>query len=542
MADGPRQGVTQVLTQLKELWDKQPKRRKSLAMLVCIGVGGWVAYTTFIKKGESWTSISEGASSDDTQAMYSRLASREIPAHLRDGKLEVPSDREMEARGVLAAQAMGQVTGGYDKMLAQSGFGHTQMYENVAFKQAFEGELAHSISSLSPVENATVKVAFGKRTMLKDMAEPATASAIIRMHAGQTLSPDQVRGIRQMIAGSVDGLKAENVTMIDGSGKPLDPAEPTSSDRKAEIESRVSHTVTTFLEKATGAGKVSVVTTADVDTSKVAETSKFYDKDHSAVLSHSVTSDGPNAMNAINATGNGGVAGTQGNLPGSAAPSVQPGVAGGAAGGHIQETTNNEVGEVVRQTQLPDVRVLKLHLAVLVDYKTVDGKPVPRTEAELATLTKLAKQAAGLEDARGDELLLQSIPFVPDADIAPVAPPVEEPGLPIMYIAAGGGGGLLLLIIIAVLLLKKKKGNKQLQTNGNLALPVPVAELERMYESRQAMALDKGRELPGLPAGKPVQERVLDVVRQDVERAAGVLTAWLAEAPAKPQLTKGAKS
>jgi len=529
-----------VLTQLKALWDKQPKRRKSLAMLVCIGVAGWVGYTTFIKKGDVWSSISEGGSADDMQAMMTRLETRAIPAHIKDGRLEVPSDREMEARGVLAVQALGQVTGGYDKMLAQSGFGHTAMYENVAFKQAFEGELAHSISTLSPVENATVKVAFGKRTMLKDMAEPATASAIIRLRLGQTLSPEQVRGIRQMIAGSVDGLKTENVTMIDGSGKPLDAPELTSSDRKADIEARLSRTVTAFLEKVTGAGKISVVTTADVDTSKVAETSELFDKDHTVVLSHAVTTDGPNAATSGAVAGMGGIAGTQGNLPGAPAASVQPGVVGAASNGHLQETTNFNVGKVVRQTQMPDVRIQKLHLAVLVDYKNVDGKPVPRSDKELADLTKLAKQAAGLQDARGDEIVLQSIPFVPDADLAPAATPVDEPGLPIMYIAAGGGGGLLLLIILAVLLLKKKKGARQLGPTGTLALPVPIGELERMYENRQA--LDKGRELPGLPAGKPVQERVLDVVRNDVDRAAGVLTAWLAETPAKPQLAKGAKS
>ncbi|HEV7556254.1 MAG TPA: flagellar basal-body MS-ring/collar protein FliF [Kofleriaceae bacterium] len=472
--------------------------------------------------------------------MYTRLETRAIPAHIKDGRLEVPSDREMEARGVLAVQAMGQVTGGYDKMLAQSGFGHTAMYENVAFKQAFEGELAHSISTLSPVENATVKVAFGKRTMLKDMAEPATASAIIRLRLGQTLSPEQVRGIRQMIAGSVDGLKTENVTMIDGSGKPLDAPELTSSDRKADIESRLSRTVTAFLEKATGVGKISVVTTADVDTSKVAETSELFDKDHTVILSHAVTTDGPNTATAGAVAGMGGIAGTQGNLPGAPAASVQPGVPGAASNGHLQETTNYNVGKVVRQTQMPDVRIQKLHLAVLVDYKTVDGKPVPRSDKELTDLTKLAKQAAGLQDARGDEIVLQSIPFVPDSDLAPVATPADEPGLPLLYVAAGGGGGLLLLIIIGVLLLRKKKGAPQLGSTGTLALPVPIGELERMYENRQA--LEGGRELPGLPAGRPVQERVLDVVRGDVGRAAGVLTAWLAETPAKPQLAKGAKS
>src|SRR5262249_32651239 len=107
MADAPRQGVMQVLTQLKELWEKQPKRRKSLAMFAAIAILGWVGYTTFIKKGESWSPVSEG-SADDMQTMYARLEANSIPAHLKDGKLEVPSDREMEARGILAVQAIGQ--------------------------------------------------------------------------------------------------------------------------------------------------------------------------------------------------------------------------------------------------------------------------------------------------------------------------------------------------------------------------------------------------------------------------------------------------
>jgi hypothetical protein len=44
--------------------------------------------------------------------------------------------------------------------------------------------------------------------------------------------------------------------------------------------------------------------------------------------------------------------------------------------------------------------------------------------------------------------------------------------------------------------------------------------------------IDPGTLLPG----RTVRDRVLDAVRADVDRTAGVLTAWLAEAP-----TKGAK-
>src|SRR5437764_1481398 len=106
MADAPRQGVMQVVDQLRELWTKQPRRRKTLAMLVVVGVLGWVGYTTLAKHAESWTAIGDGASPDDVQEMYASLQTRDIPSHMKEGKLEVPSDRADEARAVVSSAGL----------------------------------------------------------------------------------------------------------------------------------------------------------------------------------------------------------------------------------------------------------------------------------------------------------------------------------------------------------------------------------------------------------------------------------------------------
>src|SRR5262245_55232045 len=102
MADAPRQGVMQVVVQARELWAKQPKRRKSIATLVIIGVLGWVGWTTFAKHVEAWTPVADGASPDDVSELYAALQGHDIPARLKDGKVEVPSDRADEARAVAA--------------------------------------------------------------------------------------------------------------------------------------------------------------------------------------------------------------------------------------------------------------------------------------------------------------------------------------------------------------------------------------------------------------------------------------------------------
>jgi hypothetical protein len=98
----------------------------------------------------------------------------------------------------------------------------------------------------------------------------------------------------------------------------------------------------------------------------------------------------------------------------------------------------------------------------------------------------------------------------------------------------GAGGGLLAAIAAAIFLLRGRR-NPEAPT---LALPAPVGDLERVLEARStaraATAIEPGAPSNLLP-GRTVRDRVLDVVRGDVERTAGVLTAWLAE-PGKAAL------
>jgi flagellar M-ring protein FliF len=329
-------------------------------------------------------------------------------------------------------------------------------------------------------------------------------------------------------------MKADGVVVVDNHGNLLDAADPASSDKRAEIERTLTARVRTMLERVVGSGKVSVVTTAVVDERKVSETQELFDQEHPATRSETRTIEGEGATAGV-----GGVAGTRGNLPG--APAAGP-TQGNPANGRVQETKNYELSRTVRQTTRPDAQLQRLYLAVVVDYKVgADGKPAARTDKELAELTALARQAAGIDDTRGDRIELRTIPFAPDPEAVAAAavPPAAE--LPINLIAIGAGA--FVVLVVAILVLKRRKAAvKQLP---GLAFPTPLAELERVIEARPSIDLASvaAAEPPGLPAGKPVRDRVLDAVRHDVDRAAEVLTAWLSEEPAKqPAQAKAARS
>jgi flagellar biosynthesis/type III secretory pathway M-ring protein FliF/YscJ len=208
-----------------------------------------------------------------------------------------------------------------------------------------------------------------------------------------------------------------------------------------------------------------------------------------------------------------------------------------------------------------EAQLTKLYLAVIVDWKTsADGKPEARSDKELAELTALARQAAGIDDARGDKIDLRSIPFVADEPLKEEAVAAAKPPeslLPVpMPVALGAGAGLLVLIALVVMMLRRKKAKtakKAVATkNMTLALPAPLAELERALDARtpdesEAEAVARGlpsmKEPAALP-GQTTRDRVLLAVRNDVDRAAEVLTAWLSEPPPKTPVAtnKGARA
>src|SRR5690606_402796 len=88
---------------------------------------------------------------------------------------------------------------------------------------------------------------------------------------------------------------------------------------------------------------------------------------------------------------------------------------------------NYEVGKTVSHTRQAVGAVDRLSIAVLIDHRPAaeGGAGEPLSEAEIASLTELAKQAVGFDEARGDSISVLNSPFQPGPEI--VAP--EPPGL-----------------------------------------------------------------------------------------------------------------
>ncbi len=547
MAEPSPQGPSAVVRQLKELWSQQSRARRVLAIGLVLAVAAIVAVSRLAGPSDDWSVVADGASPDDNQELLAALEQRGLDVRLRDGRVEVPRDQLDRARATAAAAGLPRVGKGFE-LFDGSHLGQSSFTEQVNFRRALQGELARSIMALAQVQGARVHLALGRRSIFKEQEQGASASVALHLHPGQTLTAEQVSGIRQLVAASVEGLRADSVVVVDHHGNLLESAEPNAAVKSAAIEQSVTGRVRSILERVVGPGKAWVVTTAVIDDREVSETQEVFDHANPVLRSESRVVEGmdPKVLDGV-----GGVAGTRGNLPGATPASGSGSESPVATNGRVQETKNFEISRTVRQVKSPEAQLAKLYLAVVVDYKTgPDGKPQPRSGEELAQLTALARQAAGIDDARGDKIDVRSIPFAsePDqaADPAVTATPTSLLPVPVP-VAIGAGVGALVLLSVAVLLLRRKRTRNKLARGTSLALPAPVAELERALDGRDredagAPGLPGGLEPHALPPGGSTRDRVLAAVRSDVDRAAEVLTAWLSETPSKPTPTKGARS
>ena len=109
---------------------------------------------------------------------------------------------------------------GYE-LFSGTTLGMTEFSQKVNYQRALEGELERTIGSLSPVQAVRVHVVSPEKVLFTEDQAPTTASVTIQQKAGQQLDAAQVRSVAFLVANSVEGLKPENVVVVDTNGNML---------------------------------------------------------------------------------------------------------------------------------------------------------------------------------------------------------------------------------------------------------------------------------------------------------------------------------
>ncbi len=424
----------------------------------------------------SYSTLATGLEPAQTGKMTSALDQQGISYELQNNgtALAVQSNETAQARVALAgAGLLGNAQPGF-KLFEKSSLGESQFDQQVTYQRALQGQLEQTIDNIQGVSGAQVELVMpSTQNQLFGESQNASSAAVL-LSGTSSLSSTSVRGIAQLVASSVPGLRLQKVTITDGTGQLLWPSQNGEAgggaSGKQAAEERYNDgmeaSLDEMLAQTLGPGKAVVQVYANLNTNQTTQESLTYGK-AGVPLAQS--------KNLETLTGSGGGAGATGtaNIPAYA----QTGASGKSNYKHEVTGSSLGVDKTVTHSTVAPGEVESEHVSVLLDHS------VPATS--VGAIKEAVTNAAGIQAKRGDTISIGQMAFA-----KPTTPAAAE----------GASGGMLgyakyalIGIASAIFLFFTTRALRRREQEGidndppwlrELELPVRLSELEREIPPR----------------------------------------------------------
>jgi flagellar M-ring protein FliF len=424
----------------------------------------------------------------------------------------VQSDQVYQTRLRMAREGLPQEsTVGYE-LFSGNTLGMTEFTQRVNYQRALEGELERTIASIDSVEAVRVHVVTPERSLLSDDQQPTTASITIQERPGSSIDGSQVRAISHLVASSVEGLKPENVVVVDSNGNLLAGgmdgdmeglATQSDNQRAAEAAAalEVKKRVQAMLDQILGPNHSVVQASVQMDWTQREVTSSAFNPTPAAIRSEQHVSESYNT----NGQTAGGVPGAGSNLP-----TPIPGVAGQNGSSvytRTEDTVNYEISQVQTLEKIAPGQVKNLSISVMVDNVTDPQK--------LESIRAAVAAAAGVDETRGDLMVVETLEFdrtyfeTQQADL-------QEQAQMDTYLRYGSLAAVVVVMIVLLVFFQRSLGRIRRGTAESWK-PIlkPVSEMTMLSRGpAAAAAMDAGmlaglNSLPGMSSqsARPPEER-----------------------------------
>ncbi|HEC8345426.1 TPA: flagellar M-ring protein FliF [Providencia rettgeri] len=500
-------------------------------------------------------------SAKDGGGIVSQLTQMNVPYQIADNgsAILVPADKVHELRLKLAQSGLPKGGNTGFELLDKEQFGISQFSEQINYQRALEGELSRTIESLSPVQSARVHLAIPKPTLFVREQKLPTASVTVGLLPGRMLDEGQISAIVHMVSSSVTGLTASNVIIVDQAGRLLtnnDNSQQSANSAQIkmtkEMESHLKQRIEDILSPLVGRANIHAQVTAQMDFSKVEQTSEEY-KPNQTPDSAAIRSRQNSQSMQNNNGGTGGVPGALSNQPVSApnAPietnkdnkdnkdaQQTTNNRNNTTNSQSDETTNYEVDRKISHTQRQIGVIDRLSVAVIVNYHSQEGengpemKPLP--PEMLQQIEALTREAMGFSSARGDSINITNSLFTDDT-------PVEvEPSLlsnPQLITQLLDYGKILLITLIAWFMWRfgikpqwvKYRKTQQAQVDAEIFVATQAkAPFVVDEEINEDMDEQTRRRLTRQRVSAEIQsQRIREMAEKDPQVVAMVIRQWL---------------
>ncbi|MCX8111540.1 MAG: flagellar basal-body MS-ring/collar protein FliF [Syntrophorhabdaceae bacterium] len=522
-----------------------PKNKLYLYLFIIIAVvGGSVVGLSFIQR-ENYQPLFSGLGVEDASMIVTKLKEQKIPYKLGLGgtAIYVPKEKVNEIRLSLASQnALPGNSGIGFELFDKTNYGMTEFMQNINYKRAIQGELSRTINQMPEVKGSRVHIALPEKTLFTDREKQVTASIFLKLKPGKMLSKDQISGIVQFVAGSIEGLRPENVTVIDSSGKILFKSGDSNStialtgqqyELQKNIERKIEESIQSMLDAFLPASKSIVRASVELNLKKVEVVQEEYNPEKSVVSQIRKSTE----KTTNKATRPGGVPGVASNV--NVAQKNVPSNESDKISGSEKEDEQRtyELSKSIKKIVEPYGDIKKLSLAVVVDgkYEKVktgkkeELKYTPRSQKEIQDIRNLIARAVGYSEERGDKIEVLNVPFETEALTDEKSLIESTSKKEMIYDIVKYGFYLAIVFVIILFVVKPLIGMFK-----ERAASIPIKELDKVKDVYTVGQTAKSEAVtPGAPSEKAPSltgmQPVISNALQDKELVKLILKEWVRE-------------
>lgn len=407
---------------------------------------------------------------DEASKITDKISERDIPYELKRGgtAIYVPREHVYQLRLDMAKEGLPEGSQKGYKIFDNAKIGVSPKVQDINLQRALQDELARSIQMMDGVVHARVHIVTPEHSIFASDKSNTTASVALRIRPGYELSSSSISAITHLIAGAVESLKPESVTVVDSNGRllsrrsdqALDNGATTVADYRERVEHNLAKKAEDMLIAVLGPGRASVKVSAEIDmTSSNFVTEKYDPK-------------GTPTKEEIEST-----------TETKPAPASKNNEAAGNSGKKAGETIVTEyvIGKTVEQRTIMPGEIRSLAVAAFVDLIPDNIDPNnPESAAPIVELTEveqIIKNALGLKDT--DSLKVVQARFNRPIESMPEEQPSNWP----RYMAIARNASLGIMAVCMLLVLKIFGGASKKAAKG----AVQTTELPAGIETQALM-------------------------------------------------------
>ena len=507
---------------------------------------------------EEYEALYNELNKDDASQVARILEEKKIPYLFTDGgkTIKVPVDQVDIWRLELAKMGM-RFTGtvGYEVFDNQP-FGTTSFVQKINKQRALEGELIRTIIHIEGVMRARVHLSIPETSPFVSEMKPPSASVVVDLDRGVHLTEQEIRGIAMLVSSSIDGMRAEDVVILDSRGKRLsenigDQMTIDTANRvalEAKMNRKLERQVEDIISRVTGKGRVIAKVAVDLDFTESVATETTFDPENTAVISQVENKE---ALEGSRPSPQ-GIPGARSNLPGEV---PQPGIP--ETKNNVDKnlkTTNYNVPSKVTKSRNPTAKIKNISVAVMVDSKQIpvldenggtvldsngipDMKSQPWSEVDIENFKAIVASAIGINSSRGDSIVIRNMEFAKEDLAAIEAIMKQREGRALLrniikYVTIGLIMTLFFFVVVRPFIRWVTENNIESVED---FLPKTIEELEKIQSNQKLPGLEDAlpqieeKLNPEKVEGNMLKEKITTLVEADPVKAAQVVREILYE-------------